>query len=182
MLAHDTASDALEPHALDLRRAALDQRVMTDEILAVELAGKPCHLGGNIVGQLVPVERHRRLQTQRIARAQSAGNESKLLASLQPVSYTHLNYYKLSTIAKSGNQEIEIFQMFKDRPVEYATVGWVAVGDLACNVFVPYYPMLIDSMYEGYQAGTPTVQFTTEQPTGGLFYPYSCLLYTSRCV
>lgn len=33
--------------------------------------------------------------------------------------------------------------------------------------------MLIDSMYEGYQAGTPTVQFTTEQPTGGLFYPYS---------
>ena len=84
-----------------------------------------------------------------------------------------LNYYKLSTIAKSGNQEIEIFQMFKDRPAEYATVGWVAVGDLACNVFVPYYPMLIDSMYEGYQAGTPTVQFTTEQPTGGLFYPYS---------
>ena len=84
-----------------------------------------------------------------------------------------LNYYKLSTIAKSGNQEIEIFQMFKDRPAEYATVGWVAVADLACNVFVPYYPMLIDSMYEGYQAGTPTVQFTTEQPTGGLFYPYS---------
>lgn len=63
--------------------------------------------------------------------------------------------------------------MFKDRPAEYATVGWVAVADLACNVFVPYYPMLIDSMYEGYQAGTPTVQFTTEQPTGGLFYPYS---------
>ena len=56
---------------------------MTDEILAVELAGKPCHLGGNIVGQLVPVERHCRLQTQRIARAQSAGNEPKLLASLQ---------------------------------------------------------------------------------------------------
>ena len=84
-----------------------------------------------------------------------------------------LNYYKLSTIAKSGNQEIEIFQMYKDRPAEYATVGWVAVGDLACNVFVPYYPMLLDSMYEGYQAGTPTVQFTTEQPTEGLFYPYA---------
>ena len=28
-----------------------------------------------------------------------------------------LNYYKLSTIAKSGNQEIEIFQIFKDRPM-----------------------------------------------------------------
>lgn len=84
-----------------------------------------------------------------------------------------LNYYKLSTIAKSGNQEIEIFQMYKDRPAEYATVGWVAVGDLACNVFVPYYPMLLDSMYEGYQAGTPAVQFTTEKPTEGLFYPYA---------
>ena len=34
--------------------------------------------------------------------------------------------------------------------MEYATVSWVAVGDLACNVFVPYYPMLIDAMYEGY--------------------------------
>ena len=84
-----------------------------------------------------------------------------------------LNYYKLSTIAKSGNQEIEIFQMYKDRPAAYATVGWVAVGDLACNVFVPYYPMLIDAMYEGYQAGTPTVQFTTEKPADGLFYPYA---------
>ena len=84
-----------------------------------------------------------------------------------------LNYYKLSTIAKSGNQEIEIFQIFKDRPMEYATVGWVAVGDLSCNVFVPYYPMLIDAMYEGYQAGTPEVQFTTEKPTEGLFYPYA---------
>ena len=84
-----------------------------------------------------------------------------------------LNYYKLSTIAKSGNQEIEIFQIFKDRPMEYATVGWVAVGDLACNVFVPYYPMLIDAMYEGYQAGTPVVRFTTEKPTEGLFYPYA---------
>ncbi len=84
-----------------------------------------------------------------------------------------LNYYKLSTIAKSGNQEIEIFQIFKDRPMEYATVGWVAVGDLAYNVFVPYYPMLIDTMYEGYQAGTPVVRFTTEKPTEGLFYPYA---------
>ena len=84
-----------------------------------------------------------------------------------------LNYYKLSTIAKSGNQEIEIFQIFKDRPMEYTTVGWVAVGDLACNVFVPYYPMLIDAVYEGYQAGTPVVRFTTEKPTEGLFYPYA---------
>ena len=35
-------------------------------------------------------------------------------------------YYKLSSIGKASNQEIEIFQLFKDRPVETATVGWVA--------------------------------------------------------
>ena len=90
------------------------------------------------------------------------------------------NYYKLSTIAKSGNQEIEIFQIFKDRQEPYATVGWVAVGDLARNVFVPYYPMLLDGMYAGYQEGTPTVQFVTQKPDGGLFYPYKGYVYNSE--
>ena len=37
-------------------------------------------------------------------------------------------YYKLSSIGKASNQEIEIFQLFKNRPVETATVGWVGVG------------------------------------------------------
>lgn len=88
-----------------------------------------------------------------------------------------LNYYKLSTIAKSGNQDIEIFQIFRDRPEACATVGWVAMGDLACNVFVPCYPMLLTGMYEGYQVGTPQVQFTTEQPEDGLYYPYTKRAY-----
>ena len=73
-------------------------------------------------------------------------------------------YYKLSSIGKASNQEIEIFQLFKDRPVETATVGWVGVGNMSYNVFVPYYPMLIDSMYKGYQVSTASAKFTTEKP------------------
>lgn len=73
-------------------------------------------------------------------------------------------YYKLSSIGKASNQEIEIFQIFKDRPVETATVGWVGVGNMSYNVFVPYYPMLIDSMYKGYQVSTASAEFTTEKP------------------
>lgn len=73
-------------------------------------------------------------------------------------------YYKLSSIGKASNQEIEIFQLFKNRPVETATVGWVGVGNMSYNVFVPYYPMLIDSMYKGYQVSTASAKFTTEKP------------------
>ena len=73
-------------------------------------------------------------------------------------------YYKLSSIGKASNQEIEIFQLFKDRPVETATVGWVGVGNMSYNVFVPYYPMLIDGMYKGYQVSTASAAFTTEKP------------------
>ena len=73
-------------------------------------------------------------------------------------------YYKLSSIGKASNQEIEIFQLFKDRPVETATVGWVGVGNMSYNVFVSYYPMLIDGMYKGYQVSTASAKFTTEKP------------------
>ena len=74
------------------------------------------------------------------------------------------DFYKLSSVGKPSNQEIEIFQLFKDRPVETATVGWVGVGNMSYNVFVPYYPMLIDGMYNGYQVSTASAKFTTEKP------------------
>ena len=78
-------------------------------------------------------------------------------------------YYKLSSIGKPSNQDIEIFQLFKDKDkdVTTGTVGWVGVGDMSYNVFVPYYPMLLtDSkdMYEGYQATLPAVQNVSELP------------------
>ncbi len=76
------------------------------------------------------------------------------------------NYYKLSSIGKASNQEIEIFQLFKDRPVETATVGWVGVGNMSNNVFVPYYPMLLTDMYEGYQTSVDTAKRVDVKPEG----------------
>ena len=76
-------------------------------------------------------------------------------------------YYKLSSIGKPSNQDIEIFQLFKDKDITTGTVGWVGVGNMSNNVFVPYYPMLLtDSkdMYEGYQATLPAVQKVAERP------------------
>ena len=43
-------------------------------------------------------------------------------------------------------------------------MGWVGVGNMSYNVFVPYYPMLIDGMYKGYQVSTASAKFTTEKP------------------
>ncbi len=74
------------------------------------------------------------------------------------------NFYKLSSVGKESNQEIEIFQLFEDRPVETGTVGWVGVGNMSNNVFVPYYPMLLTDQYEGYQVSTATVTKTAEKP------------------
>lgn len=76
-------------------------------------------------------------------------------------------YYKLSSIGKPSNQDIEIFQLFKNNDVTTGTVGWVGVGNMSYNVFVPYYPMLLtDSkdMYEGYQVSLPAVQKVAERP------------------
>ena len=84
-------------------------------------------------------------------------------------------YYKLSSIGKPSNQDIEIFQLFKgSKDVKTGTVGWVGVGDMSYNVFVPYYPMLLtDSkdMYEGYQVSLPSAVTTAEQPDG--FYTFA---------
>ncbi len=67
------------------------------------------------------------------------------------------DFYKLSSVGKPSNQEIEIFQLFADRPVETGTVGWVGVGNMAYNVFIPYYPLLMQEIYAGYQVSTPVV-------------------------
>lgn len=78
-------------------------------------------------------------------------------------------YYKLSSIGKPSNQDIEIFQLFKDKDITTGTVGWVGVGDMSYNVFVPYYPMLLKEskdMYEGYQVSLPSAVTTAKQPDG----------------
>ena len=74
------------------------------------------------------------------------------------------DFYKLSSIGKPSNQEIEIFQLFADEPLETGTVGWVGVGNMSNNVFVPYYPMLLTDIYEGYQVSTPVVTQSDVKP------------------
>ena len=79
------------------------------------------------------------------------------------------DFYKLSSIGKPSNQEIEIFQLFADEPMETGTVGWVGVGNMSYNVFVPYYPMYLDSsddLYEGYQESTAVVTQSETKPDG----------------
>lgn len=76
------------------------------------------------------------------------------------------NYYKLSSIGKPSNQEIEIFQLFKDEPVQTGTVGWVGVGNMSNNVFIPYYPLLLEDQYEGYQVSTQVVTQSDKVPEG----------------
>ena len=79
------------------------------------------------------------------------------------------DFYKLSSIGKPSNQEIEIFQLFADEPLETGTVGWVGVGNMSYNVFVPYYPMYLDSsddLYEGYQESTAVVTQSETKPDG----------------
>ena len=73
------------------------------------------------------------------------------------------NYYKLDSIGRDRNQEIEIFQQFNEEDYpelddKYATVGWVGVANMTKNVFVPYFPMLLDEVYEAYQEGTEVVK------------------------
>ncbi|MGP1349595.1 MAG: C69 family dipeptidase [Stomatobaculum sp.] len=76
------------------------------------------------------------------------------------------NFYKLSSVGKPSNQEIEIFQLFQDPALEtkYSTIGWVALGNMSYNVFVPYYPMLIDDMYAGYRVSMPVVTKSDQKP------------------
>ena len=83
------------------------------------------------------------------------------------------DFYKLSSVGKPSNQEIEIFQLFADRPLETGTVGWVGVGNMAYNVFIPYYPLLMQEIYAGYQVSTPVaakVPFAEGRPEGFATY------------
>ena len=49
-------------------------------------------------------------------------------------------------------------------------MGWVGVGNMSNNVFIPYYPMLLDDMYEGYQVSTEVAGISSEKPEGFCTY------------
>ncbi|MCL1981774.1 MAG: C69 family dipeptidase [Clostridiales bacterium] len=61
------------------------------------------------------------------------------------------NYFKVSGIANTSNTDTAFFQLYKEgRPFELSTVAWIQMGHGAYNVFIPFYPLLTDSLYEGY--------------------------------
>ena len=67
-------------------------------------------------------------------------------------------FYRLSSVGKPSNQEIEIFQLLPENDTETGTVGWVGLGNMSYNVFVPYYPLLLEDIYDGCQVSTETVE------------------------
>jgi len=61
------------------------------------------------------------------------------------------NYYKVPGIANIGNTDTAFFQLYKDgRAFQLSTVAWIQMNHGAYNVFVPFYPLLTNSLYEGY--------------------------------
>ena len=78
-------------------------------------------------------------------------------------------YYHISNIGYQRNLEGHIFQISSDAAA--GTVEWVAMNDNALAVFVPYYPMLTEDVYEYYKLSTPEAEFVTEAPDSGVYYP-----------
>jgi len=81
-----------------------------------------------------------------------------------------VSYYDIPGIGASGNLEIHIFQTFPEDG-KTDTVEWVAMDNGCWNVFVPYYPILTDDVYDAYKLSTAKASFTQEQPAEGIYYP-----------
>ena len=81
------------------------------------------------------------------------------------------NYYKLDSIGNTGNTDTCFFQLYPDRPIETGTVQWTSMSHGTWNVFIPTYPLLTDSLYEGYGycVGEATKRLT-EKPESGMYY------------
>lgn len=65
-----------------------------------------------------------------------------------------VNYYKVDGIANTGNTDTAFFQITTTRPVTLplGTVEWTSMSHGAYNVFIPTYPLLMNSVYAGYSA------------------------------
>ncbi len=81
------------------------------------------------------------------------------------------NYYKVDGIANTGNTDTAFFQLYPDRPLEYATVEWTSMSHGAYNVFIPCYPLLMNRVYEGYGAAVGEAsKNVNEKPEGAMGY------------
>ncbi len=84
-----------------------------------------------------------------------------------------VDFYKVDSIANTGNLEWHIFQINSNGPMETGTVEWLAMENGAYSVAIPYYPVLTKDLYEGYKVGglgkATTVSTVPEDATG--FFP-----------
>jgi len=85
-----------------------------------------------------------------------------------------VDFYKVTTIGKSGNLEWHIFQLDADETnASLATVEWLGMNHGGYSVAIPYFPLLTTELYEGYMfggvGGTKFVSELPEDATG--YYP-----------
>ena len=83
-----------------------------------------------------------------------------------------VGYYQIDGIGRDKNADTSIFSIRRDSAPETATVEWVSMNNDLYNVFVPYYPIVTDEIYAGYQVGTGAAGagFEAEPPQEGMYY------------
>lgn len=77
-------------------------------------------------------------------------------------------FYQQEPISSNRSLETHVFQI-SDGTV-HGTVEWVSMADNRTSVFVPYYPMATDKVFEAFHTDTAMPVHTEEKPAGGLYY------------
>ena len=84
-----------------------------------------------------------------------------------------VDFYKVSTIGKSGNLEWHIFQIPAKGDAASSIIEWQGINHGGYSVAIPYYPILTSDVYEGYKVGgiggVKSASSIPEDATG--FYP-----------
>lgn len=89
-----------------------------------------------------------------------------------------VDFYKVDGIGNTSNLEYHVFQIRPEGNEETATVEWIGMDHGAYGVTIPYYPMLLNDTYEGYQkGGIASASFVTELPEDATGY-YPATSYT----
>ena len=81
-----------------------------------------------------------------------------------------IDFYKTSPIGKAGNTETHFFQISADKEQPIGTVEWLSMDNAAYNVFVPYYPLLTNGVYEAYTAGHDFAEYVDNEPAEGTWF------------
>ena len=80
------------------------------------------------------------------------------------------DFYRSPDIGSDSTEETHIFQI-NEAGGETGTVEWVAMGNPAAGIFIPYYPILTEDVYSGYQTETELPKVTNEQSEDKFSYP-----------